>query len=274
MIQKEALGWGNAVMWVPHVRTSQRSERGENKHIPRTTKIQHGSRQSVSLKIRKWLLLPLKRTLYADFSDTLAGRVKAPSPLPIPCTLPASKWILIASKGDWTEWEIQDYPLLGPNPKVTHWSLGRSIFGKDISGGLRPVTMIRYIWPLIRVPRGREAVVGRQTVPNSSQLDHSLNVNILLRLDNQHEKFLLCSKSLRRCLGTESKTFGKTGFLVWNPKSGMQLNDYLWDHDSWCTSLKQLDVVLGSTLGRWPVCCWWERRDSQTPLWGYRTGSS
>lgn len=88
------------------------------------------------------------------------------------------------------------------------------MFGKDINGGLRPDAMIRYIWPLIRVPWAREAAGGRQTVPNSSQLDHSLNVNILPRLDNQHEKFLLYSKSLRRCLGTESKTFGKTGFLV------------------------------------------------------------
>lgn len=35
--------------------------------IPRKTKIQHGNRQRVFLKIKKWLLSPLKRSLCGDF---------------------------------------------------------------------------------------------------------------------------------------------------------------------------------------------------------------
>lgn len=61
---------------------------------------------------------------------------------------------------------------------------------------------------------GPEAVGGKADSLELEPADHSLNVVLLRRLDNQHEKCLLCSKSLRRYLGTDPKALGKPGFLL------------------------------------------------------------
>lgn len=66
------------------------------------------------------------------------------------------------------------------------------------SGGLRPVTINRSIWTLIRPPEGQESCGRRQTVQNPSQLDCSLNTNILLGIESQHKKYLLYSKPLQK----------------------------------------------------------------------------